>query len=198
MLPVSGELRLESLLQNRNPSQAGLWGPQGAPHLPLSRCLRPTSGTGIWSPAGRRVPDTSPFTLFPLSSSLCLQATEALVTGEKLASGLSLLVTSGLPGSPLLPPLASESRASGRLQPCQTRPQPPSSRDQPGRPVGPRGLHTRDSPELCQMRQVCVLDRISSTQYKPEVTACKSELCTIINHSVAMISAPIFSRRAAS
>lgn len=83
MFPVSRESKLESLLPDRGWSQAGLRRPQGAPHLPFSCCLRPTSGTGIWSPTGRRVPGTSPFPLFPLSSRLCLQATEALVTGEE-------------------------------------------------------------------------------------------------------------------
>jgi hypothetical protein len=56
--------------------------------------------------------------LFPLSSRLCLQQTEALVTGEEPGRPGSTS-PSRLPGSPRPPPLASESRASGRPQPCQ-------------------------------------------------------------------------------
>lgn len=180
MLPVSRESKL---LQDRGWSRARLQRPQGVPPpLPFSRRLSPTSGEGIWSPAGRRVPGTSPFPFLPLSSRLCLQATKALVTREEPGRP-GRASSSRLPGSPPPPPLAYESRASGRLQPCQSHPQPPSSRDWPGRPLSPRKRRTRDSPELCPTRQVGVPGRLfppQYPQYEPAVTACKNKLSTFV------------------
>ena len=119
-----------------------------------------------------------PFPFSPLSSRLCLQATEALVTREEPGRP-GRASSSRLPGSPPPPPLASESRASGRLQPCQSRPQPPSSRDRPGRPLSPRKRRTRDSPELGPTRQVGVPGRLFPPQHKPAATACNTEFATL-------------------
>lgn len=90
--------------------------------------------------------------------------------------------SSRLPGSPPPPPLVSESLARGRLQPCQSRPQLPSSRDRPGRPLSPRKRRTRDSPVLCRTGRSASLAESPHLNKSPQsaVTTCKNELSTII------------------
>lgn len=150
-----------------------------SPHLPISRRLSPTSNTGIWNPAKRRVPGTAPFPLFPLSSRLCLQATEALVTREEPGRP-GRASSSRLPGSPLPPPLAGESRASGRLQPCQSRPQPPQLTGLAGKAPRPQKARHQGFPHCCSTRKVGVPGRIFPPQDKPAVAGCKNEPPAIV------------------
>lgn len=169
MLPISRESKLESLLQDRCRSQAGLWGSPGAPDLLLSCCLRPISSPATWSQPGGgfQAPPLSPFSRCPRASVYrrqkpWLQERNLGVQAESPRHGFQ--------EAPFPRPLrVSHERASGRLQPCQSRPQPLSSRDPPGRPLGPRRRCTRDSPELCPRRQVQVPEPgpISPPQYKP-------------------------------
>lgn len=122
-----------------------------------------------------------PFPPFPV-------ALERLFTGDRSPGYREelwhpgLASSSRLPGSPPPSPRASESQARGRLQPCQSRPQPPSSRDRPGRPLGPRKRRTRDSPVLCRTsKSACLAESPHlNTSPQPAVATCKNELSTII------------------
>lgn len=110
----------------------------------------------------------------PKSSSLCLQTTGALVTGEEpQASGLRLLVTASRKPPLPRPVRVSHGRAGGcdRARAACGRPAHGTAGKAP-RP-GPRKRRTRDSPLLCQRaaRQVCVPGRISPAQCKPTATA---------------------------
>lgn len=152
-----------------------------SPHLRFSRRLRPTSGTRIWSPAGRRVPGTSLFPFFLVVLEAVVYRRHKPWLQERNPGVRVESPRHGFQEAPSPPPLANESRASGRLQPCQTRPQPPSSRDWPGRPLSPRKRRARDSPEFCPTRQLGVPGGLFPPQYEPAVAACKEQTFHLSN-----------------
>lgn len=144
------------------------------PFLPAAFVLRAARGCGAQARSGCQAPPLSPSSRCPPGSVYRRQ--KPWLREEPGRPGRAS--SSRLPGSPPPPPLASESRASGRLRSCQRRPQLTGPA---GKAPRPRKRRTRDSPALGPTRPGGVPGRISSPQHKPAVAACRHQLSTIIS-----------------
>lgn len=194
MLPVSRESKL---LQDRGQSRARLRGPQGIPHLPFSRRLRPTSGTGIWSPAGRWVPGTSPFP-FPRCPPGCVYRRQKPWLRERNPGVRVEPPRHGFQEAPLPRPLrVSHGQAGGcnRAKAARSRPAHGTGREGPS---APESAAPGIPPSWVRRgKSVCLADS-SHLNTSPRPQPATLSLPPSRLHAMAMISTPLFSLRAAS